>query len=201
MQVENIVIEEVDLEELVNNYITGKYVLLTVWEFPQLENMYNNYVMPLTPFCNCVGLKIVDVGGKYGKYNYMNEYNCMYCLKKISEGTCRGIPIIKKVEGGKLSYYTIDIFCSMECCDAEVDRRRNNPIYVYSSQYIRELFSLITGKPEHEIKPSSDRRLLKVFNGPLTLDEFHSKATRYTEKPGNFNFSSLTYVPQNTVCE
>jgi|SRR5579875_364748 len=138
-----------------------------------------------------IGYKAYGKDGKYAEINPNKVYNCMYCLRPIKENPI-GIPIHKEEKGEKKIYHMIDIFCSFECCYAEYINRLHNTIYAYSYIYLCEIFSLVTGKNSSELKPAKDKRLLQIFNGDVTWEEYHNNTTQYREKVGNLYFLPVT---------
>lgn len=142
----------------------------------------------------CIGYKIYDKSGKYGVLDPHKEYNCMYCLRKIKEKPI-GIPIRREEKDDKIIYHMIDIFCTFNCQLAELRRRINNCIYSHSMVYLAEIYWMCTRKDISELKPASDQRLLKIFNGPLTWNEYHANTVTYIEKPGNIYFiPAIEYI-------
>ena len=61
-------------------------------------------------------------------------------------------------------------------------------MYSLSSVYAAEIYNKCTGKDYADLSPASDQRYLKIFNGPMTWDEFHSNNAVYSEKPTNMYF-------------
>lgn len=127
--------------------------------------------------------KISDKEGNYEPINTDGgEYNCMYCLRAIKDRVY-GIPIYKSVTTASIQYHTVDVFCRIDCCAAEIKRRMQNPLYSMSMQYLDEI--MVTEEGGKKMKLAPDQRLLQIFNGPLTWDEFHAPQVKYSEKTGN----------------
>lgn len=145
-----------------------------------------------------VGYRVSEKDGKYALLDPSLKWYCMYCLRKTSDNPM-GIPIRREQRGEKIIYHMIDIFCCFECMVAELRKRNNNPLYSQSMTYISELFTLCTGKDITELKPASDQRLVKRFNGPMTWEEFHTTTIKYSEKPSNVYFLPvIEYIEQNS---
>lgn len=151
---------------------------------------------------SCLGYKVHDNNGNYtcvpGLYE-TSEYNCMYCLTRINQKSL-GIPLHRTEENGKIFYHCIDIFCSFECTYAEILSRRNNTLYVDSLVYLAEIYHLMTGKDITGLKPASDKRMLKIFNGKLSPEEFHSDTVKFPTRPGNvFFLPVMEYLEQDAL--
>lgn len=141
----------------------------------------------------CLGYKIHDKEGNYSLIDSppTKSYRCMFCLRKIEDfNTCLGIPIKREKIDGKLFYHMIDIFCKMGCVYAEIKRRIGNPVFSQSMSLLSEIYMTSTGEDFSKLKPSSDPRLLKIMNGPMTWDEYHSDSNVMTP-----DFSKLYFLP------
>lgn len=130
-----------------------------------------------------IGMKVYHKGG-HQPLDCKEAYNCMYCLRKI-DGNPIGIPLRRREIDGKIYYHMIDVFCSFDCCYAELKLRLDNQSYNQSVEYLSEICHQLTGKM---LKPAKDWRLLKIFNGDLTWEEFHQGSVRYTHKTGHMCF-------------
>lgn len=194
----------VDLADLTERYLNNEFVTLSeplpvdisiLKEKPQNivtvadTNTLPSYQLDLGTGQSfaCIGYKVYDRSGRYAALDPYKEYNCMYCLRKIKEKPL-GIPIRREERDGKIFYHMVDIFCSFNCILAEYRRRINNCIYSQSMTYLSEIYFKCTGRDISEVKPASDQRLLKIFNGPLSWDDYHTGTVTYTEKPGNMYF-------------
>jgi hypothetical protein len=155
----------------------------------------------------CVGYKVHTKDGNYGVINSetIGKYRCMYCLKKMGQNYPLGIPVKRQMrinENGveNFYYHMIDVFCRFECAYAELKRRQGNQLYNHSLVYLSEIYNLFTKKDISTLKPSSDYRLLKIFNGPMSWDEFHKNTSIYTSRPGNVFFVPvIEYLEQETA--
>lgn len=116
------------------------------------------------------------------------EVNCMYCLRATT--TPVGIPVRRHGN----CYNMVDVFCGLRCAYAEVKCRRDS-IYVDSSTLLVDLWRR-AGNDAASFEPAPDRRLLKIFNGPMTWEQFHD--TGATESvPGSIRFVSSSQVMQH----
>lgn len=162
-----------------------------------------SYQVELSPgeIITCIGYKVYDADGRYGVFDpaIIQKSRCMFCLKKIGQSPeAMGIPIRRTEKREKLYYHMIDIFCRMRCVRAELRRRRGNPLYSHSEEYLAEIFTRWTGLDYSELKPSSDPRLLKILNGPMTWEEYHADSTAFSERPGNIYFVPvIEYLEQD----
>lgn len=145
----------------------------------------------------CIGYKIFDKDGRYANLDPTKQYRCMYCLKKIKQNPL-GLPIRREETQGKLFFHMVDIICCFNCLISETARRQANSIYAQTLAYAAEIYNKCTGRDFSEVKPASDHRFLKIYNGPLTWDEFHANSITYSQKPGNMYFVPvIEYLEQN----
>ncbi len=150
----------------------------------------------------CIGYKVYDADGHYGVFdpNVISGYRCMFCLRKIGQSReAMGIPISREDRReDQIYYHMVDIFCRFRCVYAELRRRRGNQLYAHSMEYLAEIYTKSTGNSITDLKPSSDPRLLKILNGPMTWEEYHSDSTTFSEKPSNiFYVPVIEYVEQD----
>lgn len=193
----------VDLVSLVVEYLNGKFANLNSATPVNLidvktredivlskENVKDSsYQLDLGSGINflCIGYKIYDNNGNYGPLDANKEYNCMYCLKQIKSNPI-GIPIRREERNNKLYFHMIDVFCWFRCAAAELKKRESNTIYSNSRVYLSEIYNKCTGKDISTLKEAPDQRYLQIFNGHMTLEEFHSNTNTYSEKPSNMYF-------------
>lgn len=200
----------VDLISLVDRYLKGEFVTLVTPLSVEVSNLNQNTQSIMTikekvhdsgyqldmgtgQHFACIGYKVTDKDGTYGIFDTDKEYNCMYCLRKHKPEPFYGIPIKREEKispngSSKIYFHMVDIFCTFRCRKAETKRRIHNTIYSYSMTYLSEIYNKCTGKDFSNLKPASDQRLLKIFNGPMSWKEFHSDSVTYTETPGNMYF-------------
>jgi hypothetical protein len=211
----------VDLVKLVERYLRGEFVnlvtpltidpkrlldltsprksIVTVRDDAKAKS----YQLELSPgeIITCIGYKVYDADGRYGIFDpaLIQKSRCMFCLKKIGQSPeTMGIPIRRAAKGEKIYYHMVDIFCRMRCVRAELRRRRGNPVYAHSEEYLAEIFTKWTGLDFSELKPSSDPRLLKIMNGPMNWEEYHADSTTFSERPGNIYFVPvIEYLDQD----
>lgn len=120
---------------------------------------------------------------------------CMYTLQPISTYPI-GIPIAKQDN----IYYCIDVFETFNDALAElIYRVRQDPNrYEHSETLLHEIFSVYY--PGHKLKPSADKRLLKIFNGDMDIDEFREFSYKIDKIEERIRLipveNTLTYVLQ-----
>jgi hypothetical protein len=209
----------VDLNSIVEKYLKGEFVTLTtplpidisgITQTSQpiisiKENVNDvSYQIDIGTgqTFGCIGYKIIDKDGLYGTFDQNKKYNCMYCLRKIKQNPL-GIPIRREERASingttKIYYHMVDIFCTFNCCKIEIKRRSQNSIYSQSMVYLAEIYNRCTGKNFSELKCSPDQRFLKIFNGPMSYEEFHSGTVSYVEKPGNMYFQPVIELIEQT---
>jgi hypothetical protein len=85
-------------------------------------------------------------------------------------------------------YYTDGIFCSIECALAFVKDNAHNPMYTYSENYLRELYSY-TG---NQIAPHW--RLLKKYGGNLSIEEFRKSFINTTYALDGIVFNPVFFL-------
>lgn len=191
-----------DLEELVRNYLTNSYSSVKELQKVEIkeaqpEKEVIKEVSSLKSYqidfggqtLACIGYKVYDSKGYYSNFIPSTGYRCMQCLQKVSSQPI-GIPIARDENHKAVHYHMIDIFCSFRCVYTELIRRQHNTIYSSSMSYLSEIYEKVTGESIITLKPLSDRRLLKHFNGPITWKEYHSDTKYYPERPG-----TLVYLP------
>lgn len=145
--------------------------------------------------------------GIYEEINLNIEHNCMYCLRKITPGILGnnhgrtiGIPVARICEYQNdekiYRYYLIDVFCTFNCAYAELRLRLNYPTQMYSHSiiYFADIYEACTGKGFGELKPASDKRFLKRWNGPLTDEQFHAHHGTYIDKPQYIHLAPATQI-------
>jgi hypothetical protein len=191
----------VDFSVLLEKYLNGDFTNLTTPLSVESSNQKSQSVMTIKENTidmsyqfdlgvgqnfACIGYKVIDKDGAYGVYSPNKEYNCMYCLRKIKQKPI-GIPVRREEKNHKIYFHMADIFCTFNCCKAETKKRQQNALYSQSLVYLAEIYNKCTGKDFSNLK-STDQRLLKIFNGPMSWEEFHSDTVTYSEKPGNVYF-------------
>lgn len=173
----------IDVRKLAEGFLDGNFKEFDRRTKIEADDDSTNNSPIIAPASNVEVVKMCD--SKYisiGGYGY--ESNCMYCLKRIKTSSGRGIPI--SCSDGV--YKTVDIFCCYECMFAEAKRRSHttNRIYGNSINLIRCMYFEETGR--NDLQPASDHRLLNVFNGPLTTEEFHKCHGKF---PSNTNVAII----------
>lgn len=211
----------VDLVKLVERYLQGEFISLSTplvvdpRRFTDLttsaqsivtvrgDNKAKSYQIEVSPgeVFSCIGYKVYDADGRYGVFDpaLIHNFRCMFCLRKVGKSPeVMGIPIRRTLKVDKTYYHMVDVFCRMRCVYGELRRRVNNPLYSHSIEYLAEIFTKWTGRDFSELKPSSDPRLLKIFNGPMSWEEYHADSMTFSERPGNIYFVPIIeYLEQD----
>lgn len=110
------------------------------------------------------------------------KLRCMYTLEPIQDFPV-GIPIAKRVVGEISTYYCVDLFATFNDAYAELKNRlrdrAHKETYSLSEGLLKELFAMYY--PGETLVASLDNKLLEIFNGPMTIDEFRQKAFTITK--------------------
>jgi len=195
-----IYLRAIDIVQLTNEYLNGNYTTLD-YTSRRIESK------PVPVITKSSGIRsfipvgyYLRPGNSFGKIEHNQAARCMYCLMETTSETAVGIPLAK--ESGlhieetyqvKAMYHCLDIFCSYNCLLAELRRRllTRESIYLNSITYLAEIYEMSTGKSFSSLKPSSDQRVLKVFNGWMDYPEYHQN-TSFAAKPANIHFLTVT---------
>lgn len=176
---------------LSEKYNSGEYKNLATKSGMEIREEKEEAIM--IPQTKQGGKKIVMVvykvyGEKYSQLHENEKYNCMYCLMRIEKDPV-GIPIRREVINDEIHFHMIDVFCSISCALAELLARvGNNVIYGNSYEYLYEISLAFTGKAPQS---AGDKRLLKIFNGHLTWEEFHRETKSFSNRSPNISFHSV----------
>lgn len=108
------------------------------------------------------------LNNEYNKNNLNSTNNCYWCCHPI-EKRSYGMPYKYNIKTN--SYVLYGNFCSLECANAYNFSSHNGSDKVWEINSYIQMLSKHYGcvKP---IRPAPSRYLLKMFNGPLTIDEF-----------------------------
>lgn len=175
----------VDIGNLTEKYFAGQFTTFATQTPVAITKtittqpvVISNSKVALKPyeFMSDTGKKFSYIGyrakecGKYGEVVPGTPAKCMYCLRDVDPSIAIGIPIAKQ-QG---IYHCIDIFHWYSCALAELRRRikYNNMLYEHSMIYLGEMYELTTGKSFDTCKASPDNRLLQIFNGDMTYEDF-----------------------------
>jgi len=94
------------------------------------------------------------------------------------------------IEIQKEEYYETDgIFCSFNCCKAYIKDNKHNNLYEQSDNLLIKLYKDMHDNKNDNIKinPAPHWRLLKIYGGYLTIEQFRD------------NFNKCTYDFQGTI--
>ena len=107
---------------------------------------------------------------EYGKENIWpktTDIYCWWCCHQFSSPP-KTLPI--KYDSHRNRYKTLGIFCSWECVKSYNNDRRDAQTGIrnmYLTRMIKDIYGSI-----NTIIPAPPRESLKIFGGPLTIDEF-----------------------------
>jgi hypothetical protein len=113
--------------------------------------------------------------------------NCSWCLKPIDGVYPIGIPMSKMVRTGKPpKFYCLHMHGSFDCALARLNdilsKKTHNPWFSKSKVYLEYIFNV--HYPGKTLAAAGDRDLLKIFNGTMSYEEFHtfSRTRKVTSK-------------------
>lgn len=133
----------------------------------------------------CV-LTLIDNIGKVLPTN--TDILCHWC-KHACPYSPIGCPI-KYSEKSKEHYLVDGIFCSFNCCLSHINDNSHKSLYDNSIFLLHKMYKDLNSK-EIQINPASDWRLLKIFGGHLTIDEFRNNFKTYSYKNTDNYITSL----------
>lgn len=176
----------VNLEKVVEGYRAGSYqdAERQAVDVGDHASVVKTAKAPPGATMVCNSQSMLSLGKK--TYDDDQAYNCMHCLRPVGDD-CVGIPIYRERAPEDDVYHMVDIFCGLRCAYAAV-KRRTDSIYSQSAALLMYLWRLSgdTGT----LTPSPDPRLLKVFNGPLSWDEYHALDGEHPTVPGGVRFAA-----------
>ena len=82
-------------------------------------------------------------------------------------------------------YLTDGIFCSFNCCYAFILENKQNPIYKDSEMLLKKIYYEMFQNYKLTLEPASNWRLLKMYGGDLTIEQFRE------------NFFKIDFVNMN----
>lgn len=86
-------------------------------------------------------------------------------------------------------YFVDGIFCSVECCLAYIDQQRHDPLYQNAEMHLRDIFSL---SGDHKAAPHW--RLLSVYGGNLSIEEFRKSFTNTLFTPDGIVYHPISFL-------
>ena len=94
------------------------------------------------------------------------------------------------------NYYETDgSFCSFNCCLAFINDNTYDTIYINSSHLLMKMYIDIFGSDKlFKISPAPSWRLLRVYGGFMTIQEFRDSYTNYVYIDNNHQISRLPKV-------
>ena len=92
---------------------------------------------------------------------------CWYC-RQTCEDFSIGIPIKKKDD----VYYVEGCYCNWSQMKASVKEKRFDPHYEFAERLCVEMYLKMTGLNWVDLKEANDWKLLEIFGGPMSLEEW-----------------------------
>jgi hypothetical protein len=111
-----------------------------------------------------------------------------------------GCPI--KYSNTPKKHYTVDgIFCSFNCCMAYINNNQHNTLYDNSIQLLHRMYKDLNGN-EIIINSAPDWKLLNVFGGNFSINEFRNNFKTYSyKKIDNYITSFPSQLPISWLYE
>ena len=104
----------------------------------------------------------------------ISEYACWWCCHKFN-GLPIGVPN-KKIDG---KYHTFGNFCSFNCAAAYIYNTKSWNISDKLSLLHQMYFSVYDIKEYETIKSAPPKETLKLFGGPLSIEDFRDSSNNY----------------------
>ena len=101
---------------------------------------------------------------------------CWWCCHPFD-----GIPVGLPLRHAAGIFHCTGIFCGLECALAFNRRERHGHDADDTSNHI-QLMAMRMGRTAGSIRPAPDRSLLRMFGGPLTVDEFRAVSVPASER-------------------
>ncbi len=130
---------------------------------------------------NRIRKNVSSIGTNIQQFNVQlsNDVHCHHCCHKFKTKPC-GIP--KFIDDDNIFHVT-GIFCSFNCA---LTFNNNSNEYENVIQERESMLYLLYRecnefeKLDYEIRPAPERETLKMFGGPLTIEEFRKNVSTYT---------------------
>jgi hypothetical protein len=148
--------------------------------------------------------KISLINPKKNKYHCfwdkhpINDTNTYYCPiekihnPKIKEYTSyingKNYKIQDSLKQNDNEYYIDGVFCSGECLLAFIHDNKHNPLYSKSEFLSRELYNI------NNIKIAPHWRLLDIFGGNMTIEEFRKSFTHICYELNGVVFNPISFI-------
>lgn len=91
-------------------------------------------------------------------------------------------------------YITDGVFCSFNCIIAFVNDHSHDSFYSESKMLTYTIYKEIVGKDVKKIKPAPHWRLLKMFGGPFTIEEYRKAFNMFEYEECSFNMKTLSKI-------
>jgi hypothetical protein len=183
-----IVLKRIEPSKLIQNYHSGKYNNLSI---PETKN---KVIASFIPSTSTGVYSFKDKNNSTQIIHLTNKVSppniCLNCMCTFSD-TPTGIPISIYYDENrtKLVFITQGNTCSFECAHryirdkTETCRKNKDPVLENSLQYLGLMYKKIYGEENKLPEPAPDFRLLEMFGGTCTHDEYKSKTHRFKQIP------------------
>ena len=91
-------------------------------------------------------------------------------------------------------YLTDGIFCSFNCIIAFVNDQSHDAFYNESKMLTYSMYREVVGKTATKIKSAPHWRLLKMFGGPFTIDDFRKSFNLFEYEECSFHMKTLSKI-------
>jgi hypothetical protein len=135
------------------------------------SNIYNNIQDNIINDASISSNNETSLSNKEYNENIINTHNnCYWCCHPINNRTF-GMPYKYNVKTD--TYILFGNFCSLECANAYNFASHCGSYKVWEINSLIQMLSKHFGV-SHPVRPAPSRFLLKIFNGPMTIEEFRS---------------------------
>lgn len=91
-------------------------------------------------------------------------------------------------------YLTDGIFCSFNCIIAFIKDQAHDAFYNESKMLTYNMYREVVGKTASKIKSAPHWRLLKMFGGPFTIDDFRKSFNLFEYEECSFHMKTLSKI-------
>lgn len=91
-------------------------------------------------------------------------------------------------------YLTDGIFCSFNCIISFIQDHSHDSFYSESKMLTYSMYREVVGKRVSKIKGAPHWRLLKIFGGPFTIDEFRKSFNIFEYEECSFHMKTLSKI-------
>lgn len=85
-------------------------------------------------------------------------------------------------------YFVDGVFCSVECCLAFIESNQHDAMYQRSEYYLREMYAI------GERKSAPHWRLLSVYGGNMSIEDFRNSFANTTYTPDGILYNPICFL-------